>query len=207
MIPPILRDFPDAFETERLLIRSPMPGDGPEVHAAVIESCDSLRPWLKWVTEIPIIEEMEENVRRSRLAFLVLSDLRLHLYLKETGTLVGSSGLHRIDWQVPKFEIGYWRRHGYGGKGYITEAVRGIVAFAFDTLGARRLVLECDARNEPSRRVAERVGFHLDGEHRNDRNGPNGDLRTMLAFSLVPEEYWSLKARTAGASAEMGEDR
>ncbi len=204
MIPPILRDFPDTFETERLLIRSPMPGDGKEVLAAVIETWDSLRPWLKWATEIPAVEEMEENVRRARLAYLDRSDLRMHLYLKGTGTLVGSSGLHRIDWQWGKFEIGYWCRSRFEGKGYITEAVRGITRFDFETLGARRLVLECDARNVRSRRVAERVGFHLDGERRNDRNGPNGDSRSVLAFSLVPEQYWSLWARAAGASVDMG---
>lgn len=28
MRPPILRDFPDGFETEGLLVRSPIPGDG-----------------------------------------------------------------------------------------------------------------------------------------------------------------------------------
>ena len=38
--PPILRDFPESFETERLLVRSPLPGDGPEMHAAVDESLD-----------------------------------------------------------------------------------------------------------------------------------------------------------------------
>jgi ribosomal-protein-serine acetyltransferase len=36
--PPILRDFADSFETERLLIRSPKPGDGSEVYVAVTES-------------------------------------------------------------------------------------------------------------------------------------------------------------------------
>ena len=38
MKPPILIDFPESFETERLLIRSPLPGDGQELHAAVGES-------------------------------------------------------------------------------------------------------------------------------------------------------------------------
>ncbi len=38
------RGFPDAFETERLLIRSPMPGDGPELYAAVRESMEDLLP-------------------------------------------------------------------------------------------------------------------------------------------------------------------
>jgi hypothetical protein len=33
MMPAILREFPDSFETPRLLIRSPLPGDGPEAYA------------------------------------------------------------------------------------------------------------------------------------------------------------------------------
>jgi hypothetical protein len=40
--------------------------------------------------------------------FLERTELRMHFYLKGIETLVGSSGLHRIDWGVPKFEIGYW---------------------------------------------------------------------------------------------------
>lgn len=42
--PPILRDFPESFETERLLIRSPLPGDGPEKHTDIGESLDELTP-------------------------------------------------------------------------------------------------------------------------------------------------------------------
>jgi hypothetical protein len=36
--------LPESFETERLLIRSPLPGDGYELHAAVRESIDELTP-------------------------------------------------------------------------------------------------------------------------------------------------------------------
>jgi ribosomal-protein-serine acetyltransferase len=63
----------------------------------------------------------------------------LLLLLRGTRTFVGNSGLHRIHWEGPKFEIGYWCRTRFTGQGYVTEAVRGISAFAFDTLGARRL--------------------------------------------------------------------
>jgi hypothetical protein len=48
MRPPILQDFPASFETERLLIRSPLPGDGPEMHAAIDESLGDLLPWMDW---------------------------------------------------------------------------------------------------------------------------------------------------------------
>ena len=43
MKPPILLDFPESFETERLLIRCPLPGDGHELHAAVRESIENSR--------------------------------------------------------------------------------------------------------------------------------------------------------------------
>lgn len=110
----------------------------------------------------------------------------MHLYLKETGTLVGSSGLHRIDWGVPMFEIGYWCRTGFSGQGYTTESVRGIAAFAFDTLGAKCVEIRCDPLNHPSARVAERAGFQLEGEMRNAAVGTDGTVRNTLVFSAIP---------------------
>jgi RimJ/RimL family protein N-acetyltransferase len=189
MRPPILRDFPDAFETERLLIRSPFPGDGAEVYAAVAESLEELKPWLPWARRELTVEVEEENMRRARAAFLERSDLMLLLFLKGTSTLVGGSGLHRIDWGVPRFEIGYWLRTRFAGQGYMTEAVCGITAFAFDALGARRVEIRCDSRNRRSARVAQRVGFRLEGELRNAEVGPGGDPRHTLVFSMIPEEY------------------
>ncbi len=187
MKPPILMDFPESFETERLLIRSPLPGDGPEMHAAVRESIEDLSPWMAWPKEHRTVEDSEANARRARVAFLQRSELRLHLYLKGTETLVGSSGLQRIDWVVPKFEIGYWCRTGFTGRGYITEAVLGITAFAFDALGARRVEIRCDSRNLPSARVAERAGYLLEGELRNNEVGNDGSARDTLIFALTPE--------------------
>jgi RimJ/RimL family protein N-acetyltransferase len=187
--PPILKDFPESFETERLLIRSPLPGDGPEMHAAVNESLDELLPWMDWPKEHKTIEDSEERIRRDRVRFLERSDLLLLLFLKGTNTLVGSSGLHRMDWSVPRFEIGYWCRTRFAGHGYITEAVRGIGAFAFEHLGARRVEIRCDSLNRRSVRVAERAGYRLEGELRNAEVGADLEPRNVLVFSMIPEEH------------------
>ena len=198
---PILRDFPDAFETERLRIRSPLPGDGAEVYAAVAESLEELKPWLPWARGELTVEVEEENMRRARAAFLERSDLMLLLFLRGTGTLVGGSGLHRIDWEVPKFEIGYWVRTRFAGQGYMTEAVGGITAFAFDRLGARRVEIRCDSLNRRSARVAERAGFCLEGELRNAEVGPGGEPRHTLVYSMIPEEYEASRPQTNQRSA------
>jgi RimJ/RimL family protein N-acetyltransferase len=197
MKPPILRDFPESFETERLRIRSPLPGDGPEMHASVNESLGELIPWMPWSKEHQTVEDSEASVRQARAKFVGREDLMLLLLLKGTQTLVGSSGLHRIDWAVPKFEIGYWGRTRFTGQGYVTEAVRGIAAFAFEALGARRLEIRCDSRNLPSAKVAERAGFRLEGELRNNELDTSGHLRDTLVYAMIPEEHEAAKRRNA----------
>ena len=179
---PVLLDFPDSFETERLTIRSPMPGDGAELQAAVAESIDDLRPWMPWADRVPTVEGYEEQARRGYARFLTREDLWLLLFLKGTHTLVGGSGLHRMDWDVPRFEIGYWVRRRFAGQGYITEAVRGVTCFAFETLGAHRVEIRCDARNEHSRRVAERTGFELEATLRKHAVAVDGSLRDTLIY-------------------------
>ena len=190
---PILRDFPESFETERLLIRSPLPGDGQEMHAAVNESLDELLPWMDWPEQHRTVEDSEEKIRRNRVRFLERSDLLLLLFLKGTNTLVGGSGLHRMDWSVPRFEIGYWCRTRFVGRGYITEAVRGITSFAFGHLSARRVEIRCVTLNGRSVRVAERAGYRLEGELRNAEVGADVEPRIGLIYSMIPEWHEVVK--------------
>jgi RimJ/RimL family protein N-acetyltransferase len=187
MKPPILVDFPESFKTERLSIRSPLPGDGPEVYRAIRESMQELTPWMAWPRQHRTADDSEAGARRARVAFLARSELRLHLYLEGTQTLVGIAGLQGIDWDVPKFEIGYWCRTGFTGNGYITEAVKAITTLAFEALGARRVEIRCDPANLKSARVAERAGFTLEATLRNNEAGTDGTVRDTLIFALTPE--------------------
>lgn len=179
---PILLDFPDSFETERLLIRAPRPGDGQAVNDAIRESHDHLRSWMPWAQSLPTIADSEMHVRRKAAHFQTREDLALHLYRKKDGLFVGGSGLHRIDWSVPRFEIGYWVRKTLEGQGYVTEAVKGITQFAFDILHARRIEIRCDSRNTRSIAVAERCGYALEACLRQESRGPDGALRDTLIF-------------------------
>ena len=188
MKPPILVDFPESFETERLVIRSPLPGDGPEVYRAVRESIGELSAWMAWPKEHRTVDDSEANARRARVAFMARSELRLHLYLKGTDALVGIAGLQGIDWDVPKFEIGYWCRTSFTGHGYITEAVRAIRSIAFHTLGARRVEIRCDPDNLKSARVAERAGFTLEATLHNNELGTDGTPRDTLIYSCLRNE-------------------
>lgn len=185
---PILLNFPDHFETARLLIRAPRPGDGKIVNEAIQESVEHLRPWMPWVHPVPSLTDTETHSRRMAAKFILREDLGLYLFRKSDGLFVGGSGLHRIDWSVPRFEIGYWVRASLEGQGYITEAVSGITRFAFDVLGAQRVEIRCDARNTRSAAVARRVGYILEGCLRQDNWATDGTLRDTLVFSKIRGE-------------------
>lgn len=188
MVAPILLDLPDAFESERLLIRAPRPGDGAAIDEAVRETLGPLRQWMEWALPEPSVEISEAFARHGAAAYIRRTNFPLLLWLKDGTTFVGSSGFHPRDWLVPCFEIGYWCRARFEGQGYISEAVRAISRFAFTELGARRLEIRCDARNERSARVAHRAGYQLEGRFHNHRIDTSGELQDSLIFAIVSDE-------------------
>ncbi len=180
--------FPFLLETERLALRSPTVEDAPALKAAIRESMHSLRPWMFWAQEIPTLERMIENCRHAEQEFVKNSNHRIHIFLKESNELIGFTGLHRINWKVPSFEIGYWLRQSRTGQGLMTEAVRGLTNYCLEKLAAKRVEIRASSENVKSRKVAERAGFELEGILRNDRRHVNGTLRNTVVYALIPKE-------------------
>jgi RimJ/RimL family protein N-acetyltransferase len=189
-LPPAARvEVPACISTDRLDIRRPiletLDRDAAEVNAAIVESIEQLRPWMKWATPTPTLQQTRENLRRAIESWTLRRELRLLLFLKGTQTLVGSSGLHGLEWDIPRFEIGYWGRTRFCGNGYVTEAVRAIRDVAFDALGARRVEIRTSGCNERSIRVAERAGFDLEAVLRRDERQIDGTLRDTHIYALT----------------------
>ncbi|MGZ8260660.1 MAG: GNAT family N-acetyltransferase [Caldimonas sp.] len=186
---PLLIDIPDRIETERLVLRVPRPGDGRVLNDAILASHAELQPWLPWAGTLPSVDESEAHCRRQRARFILREDFVLLLFLRgadgSEGELVGGTGLHRIDWSLRKFEIGYWRRTGCGGRGLLTEAVRAVARLGFDVLGARRVEIRMDSGNVASWKLAERAGFTLEALLRFDSVTPAGEPRSTRIYARV----------------------
>lgn len=63
-------------------------------------------------------------------------------------------------------EIGFTLARAYQGQGYATEAIRAVLGHLFGVRGLHKVSAECDARNEASARLLERVGFTREGLRR-----------------------------------------
>jgi len=186
---PILIDVPARIDTERLVLRVPRAGDGWLVNDAIGVSHAELAPWMPWAGTMPSVDESEAHCRRQQARFLLREDFVFLMFVRDAaggeGELIGGSGLHRIDWIVRKFEIGYWRKTGCQGRGFVTEAVRALARLAFDALDARRVEIRMDDNNAASWRVAERAGFTLEALLRFDSATPTGEPRSTRIYARV----------------------
>lgn len=187
---PLLIDLPTAIETERLRLRPPQAGDGAVLYEALQESLPELRRYLAslpWVANEQTPESAELYCRNAQANFVGRKDLPFFVFDKASGRLVASTGLHRTVWTTPKTEVGYWCRSSCAGQGYVSEAVRALVGYAFHHLSAVRVELITDEENTASRRVAERCGFVLEGTLRQERRAPGGDLRNTCVYARLAE--------------------
>ena len=182
---PLLIDLPAQIVTERLSIVPPAPGDGPMLNRAIAESFAELHEWMPWAARLPSVDESERFVREAAANYVRRSDLPLFLRDRNTREFIGASGLHRIDWSVPRMEIGYWCRTSRVGRGYVTEAVLAIARLAFDVLRAERVEIRTDTANTRSWRIAERLGFTLEGVLRHDTRTPQGEIRDTRVYAMT----------------------
>lgn len=85
------------------------------------------------------------------------------------GEMVGLMGVNAIDMTQGTAYLDYWIAVPYWGQGLATAAGRLAAAWAFEVLGLRELRSSCLARNIPSGRVLEKVGFsEIEGAASND---------------------------------------
>ena len=186
---PLLEDVPDHIATERLILRSARGDDAATLNAAVCESLDDLRRYMPWAQTAPSLAQSNADCRRLQAKFLLREDLPMFAFERTAdggeGEFVGGTGLHRIDWTVRRFEVGYWCRTGQQGRGFITEAVRALTRLAFERLRARRVEVRMDDTNTRSWQVAQRAGFALEGVLRSDSLNPLGAPRDTRVYALV----------------------
>lgn len=183
-----LRPIFEDLKNDRVVIRPYRLEDADDLFTAVVESREHLLPWLPWAIKYATVEDARDTINRMTAAWTLREGFDAGLWDAGTGRFVGGCGLHPRDWAVPAFEIGYWLRANMTGHGYITEAVKLLTDYAFDTFGARRVAIQCDARNERSAAVPRRLGFVHEATLRNAAVAYDDTLRSTLIFALTSDD-------------------
>jgi len=85
--------------------------------------------------------------------------------LRDAAEAIGAIGLEVVPEHV-RGEIGYWIGVPYWGRGYMTEAVRAVIGWAFESLRLHRVFAQHFTRNPASGRVMQKAGMTHEGSLR-----------------------------------------
>ncbi|MFN3241330.1 MAG: GNAT family N-acetyltransferase [Planctomycetota bacterium] len=178
-----MANVPEEVRTDRLVLSRWRAADATELRA-LLDRCDAhLRPWIPFMQDEPrSLEGTREKLIEIGASFDAGEHFRFALRERATEALVGETML--IGRGGPgAIEAGYWLDQRHCGKGYASEATAALLPLAFETLARQRVLVRCDVRNEPSLRVAARLGgVAIDTEQLEE----NGETVVLRVFQITP---------------------
>jgi ribosomal-protein-alanine N-acetyltransferase len=110
---------------------------------------------------------------------------------------MGLVGLHFRYPQPFRAELGYWLGRRFWNQGIMTQAVKTVIAFAFETLKLHRLDVSHFEPNDASRRVIEKCWFRREGIEREAVRKQRRWLH-IVKYGLLKQEYEQIVARRGG---------
>lgn len=147
------------LETPRLVLRPFAPADWDAVDAMLSDpettrymhfatwTEDRRREWFDWCID---------NSQQSNA-----DSIQWLITRKDTGNVIGWFGIGASSEPTATYDVsfGYLIARSQWNRGFMTEAVRAVFAYEFETLGAPQLNATCEVNNPASARVLEKVGM------------------------------------------------
>jgi len=119
--------------------------------------------------------------------------------------IVGSTRLIEVSRADRGLEIGWtWLTPEVWRTRINTECKYLLLRHAFETVGAYRVQLKTDGRNERSQRAIERIGAVKEGILRRHRILPDGFVRDSVYYSILDTEWPAVKQRLEGLLSAPG---
>ena len=178
-----------ALETERLRLSVLRKSEAPRVTAYFIKNRDFHKKYAQTHTD----DYFTVSMQRKYLAydynsFLDGSLVPLWITLKETGEIIGRVSFFNFAFGgMMSCACGYHLDKDHTGKGYMTEALKGAIAFVFDEYKMHRIEAFIVPDNEPSLNLVKRCGFHYEGK-RISYMHINGRYRDHEAFYILEDD-------------------
>lgn len=181
--------MPYVIRTPRLTLRCWQPPDAPLLKAAVDENLEHLRPWMPWVRGEPTsLEEKLDFILRCRGRFDLEVDYTLGVFPRDESLVLGGAGLHdRVG--AGALEMGYWIHGAHGQKGYASELAEALTQVGFRVLGLQRMEIRCDPDNQPSARVAARIGYRHEVTRRALDQDVHGRPRDTMIWTMLAADF------------------
>lgn len=153
------------LETDRLTLRPPQHGDYRAWCDLRSDSRAFLQPWEPtWAPDHFSRKSFTNRVYWSQRAIQGGTAVPLFLIRRDDDSLLGAITLDSIRrGPAQAGTTGYWIGAPFARQGYMREAIRGLVHYAFTTLDLSRIEAGCLPENTPSRSLLENCGYKYEG--------------------------------------------
>lgn len=178
-----------ALETERLRLSVLRKSEAPRATEYFKKNRDFHKQFAQTHTDDYFTVSMQKKyLAYDYNSFLEGSLVPLWICLKETGEIIGRVSFFNFAFGgMMSCACGYHLDQDHTGKGYMTEALKGAMAFVFDEYKMHRIEAFILPENEPSLALVKRLGFHYEGK-RISYMHINGKYRDHEAFYVLEED-------------------
>lgn len=177
------------IETERLLIRDNIKSDLYDLYELTTNNIDMR--YMK-STKIDSLREAKENLKKSikeskkkcrKKYFFAITDKKQKYYIGAIGYTV-----EVINEKKEKVvELGYFIKNKYWNKGYVTEAGKAVIDFAFNKDNVIKIEASCLKINKASEKVMIKLGMKKEGELRNHQYH-EAEWKDRVLYGLLKED-------------------
>jgi ribosomal-protein-alanine N-acetyltransferase len=180
----IFKDIP-LLETERLILRKLSMRDVNDVfeYASVPE----IAKHVMWQHHRSIADSMH-FLRAVILQYQNGMPSPWGIVYKENNKVIGTGGFHVWNAEHRKAEIGYALSPVYWNKGIMTEALKIMIKFGFDSLNLNRIEALCFVQNTTSERVMQKCGMTFEGILRQYTYIKEG-FQDLKLYSILKSEF------------------
>lgn len=166
----------------------------PEHAPALADAARDGELWKLWYTTVPSPEQMAREIDR-RLGLLAANSMLPFTVLDAAGVPAGMTTYMNVDAATPRVEIGStWYAARVQRTALNTQCKLLLLTHAFESLGCVAVEFRTHVLNTQSRRAIERLGANLDGVLRNHMRMPNGTLRDTVVYSIIENEWPTVRA-------------
>jgi ribosomal-protein-serine acetyltransferase len=158
-----------------------------ERHFAVIDAeRDQLRRWLPWPDHTRTVRDVQGFIALSLTEWQVKQRLGCALWFE--GEIIGGIGIVQTNFPNAQATLGYWLAASQQGRGHITLAVKALTNYCFTEMPVHRVEILAAVNNLPSRAVADRAGYVLDGVLRSACQ-LHGEFHDVAVYSRLRPEW------------------
>ncbi|WP_336688935.1 MULTISPECIES: GNAT family N-acetyltransferase [unclassified Chryseobacterium] len=173
------------LETERLLIRDTTLDDKQAVFN--YRSDAEANKFQSWIPET--LEDVEQFIERNNKEFnQPESWYQVLITEKDTKVVIGDIGIHFFGAENLQVELGITLNKDFQGRGYASEALKGVINFLFSDLKKHRIMASVDPENIDSLKLMERIGFRKEGHFVKSLFWKNNWTDDVI-YALLREEW------------------